>query len=174
LHTAAGVAAEFASFDLGSDACLGASALSSILDREGEKIERGRAYVAPSDRHLLLNDGQISLSRGPRENRHRPAIDPLFRRAARTYRERVIGVILTKGLDDGSAGLFAVKSRGGIAIVHDPLEALDGGMPRNALQNVAVDHCVPLAKIPTLLLRLTRFSIRISQKNGKEKGTKRN
>jgi two-component system chemotaxis response regulator CheB len=111
----------------------GASALGSILNRcgampvveasEGEKIERERAYVAPSDRHLLLNNGQISLSRGPRENRHRPAIDPLFRSAARTYRERVIGIILTGGLDDGSAGLFAVKSRGGIAIVQDPLEA---------------------------------------------------
>jgi two-component system, chemotaxis family, protein-glutamate methylesterase/glutaminase len=85
----------------------GASALGSILNRcgampvvearEAEKIERGRAYVAPSDRHLLLNNGQISLSRGPRENRHRP----LFRSAARTYRERVIGVILTGGLDDG-------------------------------------------------------------------------
>lgn len=87
----------------------GASALGSILDRcgpmpvvearEGEKIEGGRVYVAPSDRHLLLNNGQISLSRGPRENRHRPAIDPLFRSAARTYRERVIGII-----PDGGTG----------------------------------------------------------------------
>ena len=119
-----------------------ASALGRILNRcgampvvearEGEKIERGRAYVAPSDRHLLLNNGQISLSRGPRENRHRPAIDPLFRSAARAYRERVIGVILTGGLDDGSAGLFAIKNRGGIAMVQDPREALDSSMPRSA------------------------------------------
>jgi two-component system chemotaxis response regulator CheB len=161
-----------------------ASALGSILDRcgampvvearEGEKIERGRAYVAPSDRHLLLNNGQISLSRGPRENRHRPAIDPLFRSAARTYRERVIGVILTGALDDGSAGLFAVKSRGGIAIVQDPLEALDAGMPRSALRNVDVDHCVPLAEMPALLVKLTHARIRLSQKDGKEKGKKRN
>jgi two-component system, chemotaxis family, protein-glutamate methylesterase/glutaminase len=151
----------------------GASALGSILNRcgampvvearEGEKIVRGRAYVAPSDRHLLLNNGQISLSRGPRENRHRPAIDPLFRSAARTYRERVIGIILTGGLDDGSAGLFAVKSRGGIAIVQDPLEALDAGMPRNALRNVRVDHCVPLTEMPSLLVKLTHSRIPISK-----------
>ena len=162
----------------------GASALGSILNRcgampvvearEGEKIVRGRAYVAPSDRHLLLNSGQISLSRGPRENRHRPAIDPLFRSAARTYRERVIGIILTGGLDDGSAGLFAVKSRGGIAIVQDPLEALDAGMPRNALRNVRVDHCVPLTEMPSLLVKLTHSRIPISKKNGTEKGSKRN
>lgn len=162
----------------------GASALGSILNRcgampvvearEGEKIERGRAYVAPSDRHLLLDNGQISLSRGPRENRHRPAIDPLFRSAARAYRERVIGVILTGGLDDGSAGLFAIKNRGGIAIVQDPSEALDPGMPRSALRNVDVDHCVPLAEMPALLGKLTRSRIRLVQKNGKEKGNKRN
>jgi two-component system chemotaxis response regulator CheB len=160
----------------------GASTLVSILDRcgtipvveprEGEKIERGRVYVAPADRHLVLNNGQISLSRGPRENRHRPAVDPLFRSAARTYRERVIGVILTGALDDGSAGLFAVKSRGGIAIVQDPFEAVEPGMPRSAIRSVEVDHCVPLAKIPPLLIKLTRSRIRSSRKKADEKGGK--
>jgi two-component system, chemotaxis family, protein-glutamate methylesterase/glutaminase len=157
------------------------SNLSGILDRcsplevaearEGEKIKRGRVYVAPSDRHMVLNNGAISLSRGPRENRHRPAIDPLFRTAARTYRERVVGVILTGALDDGSAGLFAVKSRGGIAIVQDPLEALEAGMPRNAMQSVNVDHCVPLAEIPPLLVKYART--RISRKAVKEGGSRR-
>ena len=81
---------------------------------------------------------------------------------------------LTGGLDDGSAGLFAVKSRGGIAIVQDPLEALDASMPKSALRNVDVDHCVPLAEMPALLVKLTHSPIRLSQKNGKEKGNKRN
>lgn len=81
---------------------------------------------------------------------------------------------LTGGLDDGSAGLFAVKSRGGIAIVQDPLEALDASMPKSALRNVDVDHCMPLAEMPALLVKLTHSPIRLSQKNGKEKGNKRN
>ena len=159
-----------------------ASALGSILDRcgtipvvearEGDKIERGRVYVAPSDRHLLLNNGQVSLSRGPRENRHRPAVDPLFRSAARTYRERVIGVVLTGALDDGSAGLFAIKSRGGIAVVQDPFEAVEPGMPQSAIRSVDVDHCLPLAKIPSLLIKLTRSRMKNSEKSAKEKGRK--
>ena len=156
-----------------------ASALGSILDRcgtipvvearEGDKIERGRVYVAPSDRHLLLNNGQVSLSRGPRENRHRPAVDPLFRSAARTYRDRVIGVVLTGALDDGSAGLFAIKSRGGIAVVQDPFEAVEPGMPQSAIRSVDVDHCLPLAKIPSLLIKLTRSRMKNSEKSAKEK-----
>jgi two-component system, chemotaxis family, protein-glutamate methylesterase/glutaminase len=162
----------------------GASALGTILDRCGtlrvveahdrEKIKRGCVYVAPSDRHLMLNNGQLSLSHGPRENRHRPAVDPLFRSAARTYRQRVIGVILTGALDDGSAGLFAVKNRGGIAIVQDPLDAFEAGMPRSALRSVEVDYCVPLAEIPPLLVRLSRSKVRLSQKDENEKGSKRN
>ena len=118
--------------------------------RDGEKIKRGCVYVAPSDRHLVLNNGQLSLSRGPRENRHRPAVDPRFRSAARVYRERVIGVILTGALDDGSAGLVAVKSRGGFAIVRDPIEAVEPGMPRSAMRSVNVDYCGPLAEVPPL------------------------
>jgi two-component system, chemotaxis family, protein-glutamate methylesterase/glutaminase len=162
----------------------GGSALGSILDRcgplrvvearHGEKIKRACVYVAPSNRHLTLDDGQLSLSQGPRENRHRPAIDPLFRSAARAYRERVIGVILTGALDDGSAGLFAIKSRGGIAIVQDPRDAVEPGMPRSAIRSVDVDHCVPLAEIPPLLVRLSRSKIRVSPKDKNEKGTKRN
>jgi two-component system chemotaxis response regulator CheB len=162
----------------------GGSALGSILDRcgplrvvearDGEKIKRGCVYVAPSNRHLMVNNGQLALSHGPRENRHRPAVDPLFRSAARTYRQRVIGVILTGALDDGSAGLFAVKNRGGIAIVQDPLDAVEAGMPRSALRSVEVDYCVPLAEIPPLLVRLSRSKVHLSHKGENEKRSKRN
>ena len=124
--------------------------------QDGEPIERGRIYVAPSNNHLIIGDGKVFLSRGPRENRHRPAVDPLFRSAARTYRERVIGVILTGALDDGAAGTFAIKNRGGLAVVQDPADALAPGMPLSAMRNVEVDHCVPLDEIAPLLAKLAR------------------
>jgi two-component system chemotaxis response regulator CheB len=127
--------------------------------RNGEKFLRGRVYVAPPDQHMVLDDGRIALSRGPRENRHRPAIDPLFRSAARLYRDRVIGVILTGALDDGSAGLFAVKSRNGVAVVQDPMDAVEPGMPRSALRHVEVDHCLKLKQIAPLLTKLTKEKI---------------
>src|SRR5215472_1690940 len=123
---------------------------------DGELIKPGQVYVAPPDRHLLLEPGRLRLSRGPKENRFRPAIDPLFRSAAQVYGPKVIGVILTGGLDDGTAGLWAVKRLGGTAVVQDPEEALVGSMPRNALTNVKVDHCVGVAEIPPLLVQLTR------------------
>jgi two-component system, chemotaxis family, protein-glutamate methylesterase/glutaminase len=107
---------------------------------DGEEIKPGMVYAAPSDRHLLVKQGCVRITRGPRENRWRPAIDPLFRSAAVAYGRRVIGVILTGMLDDGTAGLIAIKRCGGIAIVQDPEEAAFPDMPRNALANVNVDH----------------------------------
>ena len=140
------------------------SLLPQILNRAGplpaaaavdnERIVPGRVYVAVPDRHLLIERGRVCLVRGPKENRARPSVDPLFRSAARDYGSRVIGVVLTGALDDGTSGLQAIKARGGLAVVQDPAEALYAGMPGSAVENVAVDYCMPLTEIPALLARL--------------------
>ena len=128
--------------------------LPALHPQNGEPIHPGKIYVAPSDHHMLIRDGHIELTRGPRENGHRPAIDPLFRSAGRTYAERVIGVVLTGALDDGAAGLAAIKARGGIAVVQNPETALYPSMPRSAIENVATDHITDLADLPALLNKL--------------------
>ena len=122
---------------------------------DGEKIRKGQIYVAPPDHHLLVNQDFIRVVRGPQENRFRPAIDALFRSAARAYGSRVVGVVLTGYLDDGTVGLQAVKKRGGVAIVQDPQEAEYPSMAKSALRYVKVDYCVPLLEIPDLLVRLS-------------------
>jgi two-component system, chemotaxis family, protein-glutamate methylesterase/glutaminase len=104
--------------------------------QDGRNIEKGKIFIAPPDHHLLIEDGRMRLSHGPKENRHRPAIDPLFRTAAENHDSRVIGIILTGTLDDGTMGLRAVKDAGGITIVQDPANALFPDMPRNALEVV--------------------------------------
>jgi two-component system, chemotaxis family, protein-glutamate methylesterase/glutaminase len=121
---------------------------------DGEPIAPGRIYVAPPDRHLLVRSGRIELSKGPRENHSRPAIDPLFRAVARAYGSRAIGVILSGALYDGSAGLLAIKAHGGVAVVQDPAEAMVAGMPSSALRLVEVDHVAAAAEIGPLLSRL--------------------
>ncbi len=140
------------------------SALPAILNRAGplqahhainnEPISHRRIYVAQPDFHLVLRDGQVRVVHGPRENRSRPAIDPLFRSAAIIYGPRVVGVILSGALDDGTAGLRAIKAQGGIAVVQDPDDAVVSGMPRSAIEYVAVDHILPVAEIGPLLARL--------------------
>jgi two-component system, chemotaxis family, protein-glutamate methylesterase/glutaminase len=122
----------------------------------GEPITSGRIYVAPPDYHLTLASGHVHLSRGPKEHGVRPAIDPLFRSAASTYGPRVVGVILTGMLDDGTAGLIAVKVGGGVTVVQDPQDALFPAMPRSALRYLEVDYCLPLAEVPSVLARLTQ------------------
>jgi two-component system chemotaxis response regulator CheB len=120
----------------------------------GEAIERGRIYIAPPDHHLLVERERERVVRGPKENRARPAADPLFRSAAHAYGTRVVGVVLSGALDDGTAGLAAIKRRGGLTVAQDPEEALYPGMPRSARENVALDHCLPIAGIAPLLGRL--------------------
>jgi two-component system chemotaxis response regulator CheB len=128
------------------------------LAADGEAFKPGRLYIAPPDYHLLLKRTRLLVTKGARENRYRPAIDPLFRSAAVTHGPRVIGVILSGLLDDGTAGLAAVKRCGGVALVQDPDTAAYPQMPRSALANVTVDHRVPLAQMGPLLERLIRES----------------
>lgn len=133
--------------------------LPAIHPQDGQIIHHGQIYVGPPDYHLLLKRGYVTLAHGPRENGHRPAIDPLFRAAARTYGARVIGVVLSGVLDDGTAGLLAIKSRGGIAVVQDPGDALYSGMPRSAIENVDVDHVVPIIALAELLTQLVQEDV---------------
>jgi two-component system, chemotaxis family, protein-glutamate methylesterase/glutaminase len=145
-------------------AASGTSALATILDRasplpvneaaDGTPIETGRVYVAPPNRHLELERDVMHATRGPQENGHRPAIDPLFRSAARAYGPHVAAIILSGTLDDGTAGLREVTQQGGIGIVQDPDTALYPGMPRSAVRHVKVDAILGLDQIAPALMRL--------------------
>lgn len=135
------------------------TALPVIAPEDGMPIEKGRIYVGQPDHHLLIEEGRIRITRGPKENRHRPSVDALFRSAAYCCGARVIGVVLTGNLDDGTAGLWAVKERGGTAVVQDPQDAPHPSMPESALRYVSADHVVPLAEIAPLLARLSRESV---------------
>jgi two-component system chemotaxis response regulator CheB len=138
--------------------------LPQIIDRSGPlrarhaengaPIEHGRIYVAPPDHHLLLKPDRMVLAKGPRENGFRPAADPLFRTAARVFGPRVVGVVLSGGLDDGTEGVALVKEFGGVAVVQDPDEAIFTGMPTSAIANVEIDHVLPAARIGKLIARL--------------------
>lgn len=131
-----------------------AGVLPALHPEDGATVEHGKIYVAPPDHHLLLDAGRIRLTRGPRENGHRPAVDTLFRSAARAYGSRVAAVVITGNLDDGTAGLGAVRARGGTAVVQDPEEALHPGMPGSALSIVGADHVLPLDRIADTLVEL--------------------
>lgn len=138
----------------------GTSSLKAIHPKDNEAIQNGRIYIAPPDHHLLVKDGYIRLAKGPKENGHRPAVDPLFRTAARTYKQRVVGIVLSGTLDDGTAGLAAVKQCGGLAIVQDPDEALYSGMPRSAIENVEVDYILGVSEITRLLVELAHKPVK--------------
>jgi two-component system chemotaxis response regulator CheB len=121
---------------------------------DGEPFLTGHVYVAAPDHHLLLSGDRMRVLRGPQENRFRPSIDALFRSAARSHGSRVIGMVLTGYLDDGTVGLQTIKKRGGITIVQDPAEAEYPSMPRTALRYVDVDYTIPIADAGALLIRL--------------------
>jgi len=121
---------------------------------DGQPFERGHAYVAVPDRHLLLIGGTIRLGAGPRENMARPSIDPLFRSAALSFGPRVVGVLLSGLLNDGASGLHAIKSVGGTAVVQHPLDAEADEMPLAALEAADVDHVAPARELAGLLARL--------------------
>jgi two-component system chemotaxis response regulator CheB len=133
-----------------------ASALDVVQAVDGDAIVPGRICVARSDQHLVLTGGRVRCTNGPREQGHRPAIDPLFRSAARTFGPRVVGVILSGTLDDGTVGLIEIKARGGLALVQEPEETAYPGMVMSALRNAAVDRVAPARELAAILDRVAR------------------
>ena len=119
---------------------------------DGEALEPSRVYVAPPDRHLVVERGRVRVTNDPKENGVRPSVDTLFRSAANAYGPDVIGVVLSGMLDDGTAGLIAIKEHGGVAIAQDPEEAVFPGMPSSAVRFADPDHVVPLEKLAPLLV----------------------
>ena len=130
--------------------------LPATFARDGEPVEKSRIYIAPSERHLIVDGNRLWLGSGPRENRARPAIDPMLRSAAVCCCARTIGVILTGALGDGAAGLSAIAQCNGITVVQDPTDALFQEMPVTALGRVKADHVVSLSEMPALLEKLVK------------------
>jgi two-component system chemotaxis response regulator CheB len=126
---------------------------------DGCRLQPGHVYVAPPDRHLLVEPGRMRVTKGPREHNFRPAVDPLFRSVAQVYGPGAIGVVLTGNLDDGTAGLWTIKKLGGTAVVQDPEDAMFPSMPRHATDPVKADHVLPLAQIPSVLAELTETPV---------------
>ncbi|HYN96209.1 MAG TPA: chemotaxis protein CheB [Pilimelia sp.] len=135
-------------------------ALPAAVASDGDSLRPGRIYVAPTDHHLLVTEGRARVTRGPTENGHRPAVDPLFRSAARAYGPRAIGVVLSGSRDDGAAGLAAICRAGGTTLIQDPDDALHPSMPRAAATHTTPDHVLPAHAMGALLAKLARTPVR--------------
>jgi two-component system chemotaxis response regulator CheB len=146
-----------------------AGLIPAIHPNNGEVLKKGMIYVAPPDRHLIVESVILRTIRGPRENHHRPAIDPTFRSAAVNYGPLVIGVVLTGLLDDGTSGLMVIRANGGVAVVQDPRTAMFSAMPEAALERVPDAHVAPLSEIAPLLTRLVAEEIPVDPEPRKGK-----
>ncbi|AEI49001.1 chemotaxis protein CheB [Runella slithyformis] len=133
-----------------------AGPLKAVHPIDGTPIQPGVIYLAPPDHHLLLEPHRVLVKKGPKENRFRPSIDALFRSAAYAYGTRVIGIILTGLMNDGTSGMWSVKRLGGVGIIQDPEEAMYPSMPESVLEYVEVDYRVAIAELAPLLVKLTQ------------------
>jgi two-component system chemotaxis response regulator CheB len=124
------------------------------IAQDGQALEAGGIYVAPGGLHTRVEGGKLAVAMGPRENGHRPSIDVLFRSAAESYGNRVIGVVLSGALDCGAVGLLEINRHGGVTIVQDPATALNAQMPQSAIDLAHPDHVAAPAAIGPLLARL--------------------
>ncbi len=131
-----------------------AGPLPAVHPKNAAAFQPGTIYVAPPDRHMLIQNGYVRLSHGPQENLARPAIDPLFRSAAVNYGSAAVGVVLTGQLNDGTSGLLAIKDRGGFTIVQEPSEATARSMPLSAIRHMNVDKVCTLDEMARLFIVL--------------------
>ncbi len=138
--------------------------LPAVHPQDGETVSHGHIYVAPPNRHMLLDGRHIRLTHGPKEHHTRPAADPLFRSAALSHGPRTIGVVLTGHLDDGTAGMQAIKACGGVTVVQNPQDAEAPNMPTSVLENVSIDHCVHLGQLGATLVALTAQNLPLQQR----------
>ena len=136
-----------------------AGPLPALHPEDGQLLEQGKIYVAPPDHHLMVLRDRVHLTRGPRENGHRPAVDTLFRSASRCFGVRVIAVVLSGSGDDGTAGLTVVRRRGGVGIAQLPMEAICASMPTNAIDVAGADYCLPAAEIGELIGKLAQEEV---------------
>jgi two-component system chemotaxis response regulator CheB len=151
----------------------GRSLLAPILDRvspmsaelatDGTQLLPGRIYVAPSDQHLMVADGRVALTRGPKENGVRPAVDPMLRSLAASYRECAVAVILSGALGDGASGAAAVAGSGGLVIVQDPNDALTPSMPERALLASETPIVLPASEIGLAIADLAETPVRMRE-----------
>lgn len=148
-----------------------AGKLPATAAQNGEQLERGHIYIAPADHHLLVAEGRARLSHGPRENGHRPAIDPLFRSVARSYGERAIGIVLSGTLDDGTAGLRMLRTHGAATIAQDPSDALYEGMPLSAIDSGAALHVAKVSEMADLVCTLIDTPVEPMESPAEDQGS---